>query len=192
MPANMCVVTVLFTCFSSGPPIPSCLPLGLTLWIVMPSSGSNFQPLSFCCLFPLGCEMFSVFPTFAFLIFTNDPFVKSSVHATLLIVLNLLTAFNAFFSFSSPRIFGFWKGWSCFWFSCCFSSFIHSLLLEFSSGSTASLFSHTLASGFMRSLGFYHHLCAMPPPHWPPPRSLPCSVAWCLAYAGYHVYLKAS
>lgn len=30
------------------------------------------------------------------------------------------------------------------------------------------------------------------PPCWPPPRSLSCSVAWCPAYAGYHVSLKAS
>lgn len=77
--------------------IPSCFLLGLTQLVIVPPSLSNFPSLHVYCLFPLGCEMFSVFPVFAFPIFTNHLCIKSGECAIVLIVLILLISIQCIF-----------------------------------------------------------------------------------------------
>lgn len=76
-------------------------------------------------------------------------FVKRRGCAIILIALHLLVAFHVPYLLSSPRVLAYRRDGRCFWFSCCFSSFTHPLLLVFHFGSAAPLLSlfSCLASG---------------------------------------------
>lgn len=83
-------------------------------------------------------------------------FVKRRGRAIILIALHLLVAFHVPYLLSSPRVLAYRRDGRCFWFSCCFSSFTHPLLLVFHFGSAAPLFSlfSCLASGLPSATGF--------------------------------------
>lgn len=83
-------------------------------------------------------------------------FVKRRGCAIILIALHLLVAFHVPCLLSSPRVLAYRRDGPCFWFSCCFSSFTHPLLLVFHFGSVAPLFSlfSCLASGLPSAHGF--------------------------------------
>lgn len=98
MPANICAVTATLTCLSPGFFHPLLLPSRTySISHCASLSLSNFPSLHVYCLFPLGCEMFSVFPVFAFPIFTNHLCIKSGECAIVLIVLILLISIQCIF-----------------------------------------------------------------------------------------------
>lgn len=111
MPANSVVVTVILTCLLWGslhhPPFWALLCYSLCL----PHS-LIFSFHIFTVSLPLAVKC-SVSPIFAFLILTNDDLVvKSSGHAVVLTILDLLVVCSVPYQLSSP-VFGFWHG-PCF------------------------------------------------------------------------------
>lgn len=101
---------------------------------------SSSRPLRFYCFFPLGSKVFC-FPFLFFLYLLTICWSNPVNVLHVVFVLDLFVAFRATYPLSSPGVLASRREGLYFWFSCCFSSFTHPLLSEFSSRSISPLFS---------------------------------------------------